>query len=713
MKRSKPHALFILMISVHGLIRDAEPELGSDADTGGQIKYVLELVRGLSELDDIGQIELITRRIRDARIATDYNRKIEPVSHSHHKVRIVRIQAGPDGYMPKEQLWDYLDTLSDNLLDWLYEQPHMPDLIHGHYADGGYVGTRIAKQLGVPLVFTGHSLGRDKRKQLLAKGMTNEDIDQNYNIVRRINAEETVLANANLVIASTHHEVEEQYALYNYYDPSRMVVIPPGTDLKLFYPPGAQEKIAFANKVAPFLSEPDKPMILAICRPDERKNLLTLIEAYGESKALQNKANLLLVLGNRHDIRQIDSDTKSVLLNVLMLIDTYDLYGKVAYPKQHRPKEVPQIYRLVAQSGGVLVNPALTEPFGLTLLEAAASGLPVVATENGGPVDIIRNCKNGLLVDPLDRESITQALLKMLRSSATWQSAAKSGIEGVKQHYSWYRHADHYLKQVRDIIHKSPLLETLAPLVISRTYRDRAIFSSLDENLIGDEAALEQYVKWIKAQRKSVVFGIATARRLDSALALLRKHNVPHPDVLISSMGTRIHYTTELVEDDNWMEHISYQWNETLVRRILSNTPGLVLQPLTEQTTYKISYFYDPEVAPDKQSIIDLLHSREATVNVILYMEKFLDIMPTRASKGQALRYITKRLGIPLENTLVSGGTGGNIDMMSGNTRAVVVANRNSNELQQLSGQERIYFSPKSYAAGILDAIDYYQFLDV
>mgnify|MGYP000069541195 CR=1 FL=1 len=49
----------------------------------------------------------------------------------------------------------------------------------------------------------------------------------------------------------------------------------------------------------------------------------------------------------------------------------------------------------VAANGGVFINPALTEPFGLTLLEAAASGLPVVATENGGPVDIIANCKNG------------------------------------------------------------------------------------------------------------------------------------------------------------------------------------------------------------------------------------------------------------------------------------------------------------------------------
>ena len=54
----------------------------------------------------------------------------------------------------------------------------------------------------------------------------------------------------------------------------------------------------------------------------------------------------------------------------------------------------------------MFVNPALTEPFGLTLIEAAASGLPVVATNDGGPQDILRLCGNGVLVDPLDADEM-------------------------------------------------------------------------------------------------------------------------------------------------------------------------------------------------------------------------------------------------------------------------------------------------------------------
>ena len=84
-----------------------------------------------------------------------------------------------------------------------------------------------------------------------------------------------------------------------------------------------------------------------------------------------------------------------------------DLYGKVAYPKHHRPDDVSLLYRLAALSRGIFVNPALTEPFGLTLIEAAASGLPIVATEDGGPQDIIGHCHNGLLIDPLDSEAMS------------------------------------------------------------------------------------------------------------------------------------------------------------------------------------------------------------------------------------------------------------------------------------------------------------------
>jgi sucrose-phosphate synthase len=399
------------------------------------------------------------------------------------------------------------------------------------------------------------------------------------------------------------------------------------------------------------------------------------------------------------------------MTNILLWIDTYDLYGKVAVPKHHGPDEVPQIYRMVAASRGVFINPALTEPFGLTLLEAAASGLPLVATENGGPVDIIGNCGNGMLINPLDRQEISDALLEFLTDADAWQRASEKGMAGVRQYYTWKAHAEHYLQQVTALQGKyEPLPETHVPQGTVR-YRDRAIITDLDQNLIGDAKALQTFSRLIGDNRRCVTFGVATGRRLDSALALIRKHKIPRPDVLISSLGTRIHYGQALTADDFWSDHIDSDWKPQRIKRLLATQPGLKLQPKHEQSYFKVSYYYDAREAPSIDRINTLLRQHEVTANVFHSFGQFLDVVPSRASKGQALRYVSHRLDIPLKQMLVAGGSGADEDMMRGNTLAVIVGNRHCEELSELSeDQERIFLAEKPFAAGIMEAADHYDF---
>jgi sucrose-phosphate synthase len=106
------------------------------------------------------------------------------------------------------------------------------------------------------------------------------------------------------------------------------------------------------------------------------------------------------------------------------------------------------------------------------------------------------------------------------------------------------------------------------------------------------------------------------------------------------------------------------------------------------------------------------MRQHEITANLFLSFGQFLDIVPARASKGQALRFVAQRLEIPLENTLVAGGSGADEDMMRGNPMAVVVANRHHEELSQLDTRDRIYFADRPHAAGILEAIDHFDFFN-
>lgn len=702
--------LHILLISVHGLIRARNLELGRDADTGGQTKYVLELAKALACQSAVGRVALVTRLINDESIDVDYKNPVEKVSD---KFQIIRIKAGPDEYIAKEQLWPHLDTFADNLYMWLNGQPRLPDVIHSHYADAGYVGVRLANLTGLPLVHTGHSLGRDKYSRLLAIGMETEQIEERYRMQSRISAEEDCLSCAELIITSTRNEIESQYELYDYYTPEKMAVIPPGTDLEEFHPavdaePSRSHPIQ--NWLNQFLRHPEKPVILALSRPDERKNIVSLLEAYGQNKSLQRLANLVIVAGNREDIRELNHGAQSVLTELLWVIDVYELYGLVALPKHHSAEDVPEIYRCAAASKGVFVNPALTEPFGLTLLEAAASGLPLVATENGGPVDIIGNCKNGLLVDPLSREAIADALLSILQNPSLWQKFSSNGLRNIARFYSWEAHAQSYLDLLKTLVSKRQTVAPIASTHQFRTYRKRALFTAIDNTLLGDNEGLEEFKKVVRTNRRQFLFGIATGRRLDSVLTILKRHCIAAPDVLITSLGTEIYYTAELIPDVAWSLHIDHSWTPLVLRRVLESLPGLSPQRKSEQSRFKVSYFYDVQLAPPIEEILGVLRQQDLSVNATLSFGQYLDLVPARASKGQALRYVTSRYNIPLDHTLVTGGSGGDADMLRGNTLGVVVANRHQEELSDLTANEQVFFASRAHAWGILEAISHYNF---
>ncbi len=281
----------------------------------------------------------------------------------------------------------------------------------------------------------------------------------------------------------------------------------------------------------------------------------------------------------------------------------------------------------------------------------------------------------------------------------------------MREHYAWEAHAQSYLEMVRPIVEKTsePLLRQ-RPARRSMLYHDRAIFSDLDQNLLGNPDSLPELIQVIRDNRKCASFGIATGRRLDSALKVMKKHGIPEPDVLITSGGSAIHYAPKLTEDTAWTRHIEKQWTPQVVRRVLDALPGLVLQSKKEQSRFKISYYIDPDKAPTLEEINRLLHQEEQAVNTIMSFGQFLDVLPIRASKGLALRYVAASWDIPLNHILVAGGSGADEDMMRGKTLAVVVGNRHHEELSKLEDSESIYFAQKEGAGGILEALDHYDF---
>jgi sucrose-phosphate synthase len=726
----KKNGIYLQLISIHGLIRGHSLELGRDADTGGQTKYVVELAKALASHEDVGQVDLVTRLVHDKKLSGDYSKPIEELTDG---ARIVRIQCGGRKYLRKELLWPHLEEFIDKTIKFITSQDRPPDIFHGHYADAGYVAMQLAAAFDTPFFFTGHSLGKNKLAKLLADGMKKSEIDRLYKISTRIETEENIIKAADMIITSTQQEIDQQYGLYDNGAAASYTVIPPGIELDAFYPyydsqldidllseEAKQTKITLSNELHRFWPKPEKPFILAVCRPDHRKNITGLIDAYGMNKELQAIANLAIFAGIRQDINAMGDNERAVLTDMLLQMDRYDLYGKMAIPKKHDfATEIPTLYRMCAQSRGVFINPALVEPFGLTLIEASACGLPIVATNEGGPVDIIKNCESGLLVDVGQPEAISGALKDILIDQSLWDTFSNNGINGVRKHYSWATHCQHTMQ-----LYYRLLPEHQAKTANKSSYQQnqerpsfgkrltslrKLMITDIDNTLIGDEDSLYQLLALFEENRSRLAWGVATGRSLELTLDAMTEYNIPLPDILICSVGTEMYYGPDLRMDKGWQKHISHKWKPERIKETLAQFDFLVFQEAEGQRSHKISYYLENK-DNRLQRIKEALNQRKLLCQVIYSHNQFLDILPNRASKGKAVDYLRYKYDFLPRHVMVAGDSGNDADMLQGKTRGLIVGNH-SEELNYLKDAPRIYFSQGEYAAGIIEGLYHYGLL--
>jgi len=671
---------------------------------------------------------VLTRLIVDKTVSDDYARPIEKISD---KCSIVRIQCGGRKYMRKELLWPHLDEYIDKTIKYIKRQKRIPDIVHGHYPDAGFVASQLSDIFGLPLIYTGHSLGRSKLDRLLKEGLSEKDIIKKFKIDYRIQMEEDILKKADLVVTSTTQEINGQYNLYRNKGLPKFEVVPPGLDIDKFYPyyhdalPELEKnetelyaQASILEELHRFFKHPDKPLILSLCRPDKRKNIAGLIEAFGEDMELQSMANLAVFAGIRKDISDMEDNERDVLTEMLLLMDKYDLYGKMAIPKKHDFEyEVPELYRVAAEKRGVFVNSALTEPFGITLIEAAACGLPIIAPHDGGPEDIIQNCQCGVLVDTTNSQAIAKAARQIIANQNKWKQYSKSGIMSIQKHYTWKSHADSYMQALERMLQvfestKMKVAVPSDPIGRRLTQLNHFLITDIDNTLIGeDNPYLDELLQLLHRHRDQIGFGVATGRTVDSACAYLNNFSVPAPDVIISSVGAEIYYGPKLHYGRGWDTHISAKWDRDKIVTLLKNFSFLTCQEEETQRPFKVSYIMEPG-KDHLATIHDHLLRNKCRYNLIYSHNRFVDILPFRASKGKALRYISYKWEVPLSNFLVCGDSGNDEEMLRGEPKAVVVGNYSA-ELEGLRKRRNIYFAQQTNAGGILEGIDHYNFIPI
>jgi sucrose-phosphate synthase len=721
--------LRISLINIHGLLKGSGLEIGRDADNGGQTKYVYELAEFLSQHEDVEHVHVFTRLIDDPNLSPEYAVPIEIIND---KLDIRRIPFLGKKYKAKEQLWEGLDTFVNGIVQHIKLHDIFPNWIHSHYGDAGYVASELSTILNIPFAHTGHSLGFHKKNKLLESGLSEEEIEKKFKFRQRIAAEEKTLELSEFIVTSTEQEIET-YKPYKNFELGKYHAISPGIDTRKFVPyyhreqdadkqmEEEQRKYWVSETISKFLINPHKPFILALSRPDRHKNLHTLIEVYGKDKELQSIANLVIFAGIRKDISKMPESEKDVLTDLLLLMDKYDLYGKMAIPKKHDVEnEVSIIYRYAAEKRGVFVNLALHENFGLTVIESASSGLPVVVTKNGGPSEIIPTCQNGELVNPLDENEIKKALRNILTNENQWKYYSNNGAINIQKHYSWLSHVNQYVDLVNENLSLSSgsgIKKQHYPNInIERLKRkvEHLFVSDIDGTLIEpklNNPGLKELKEHLINRTDKMAFALASGRNLALVKQVIEEEQFPLPDFIICSVGTEIYYTNgkDYILDKGWAKFLAGRWKREDIVSRLQEVPWLRLQEEEAQNPYKISYYYDKEKY-DHEQLIRVLGTGWYKVNIIPSHGEFLDFIPKRASKGNAIKFLCRKWSIPLSNVIAAGDSGNDIDMFRGSIKGIIVGNR-SVELANYETTKSIYVAKDAASSGILEGLKHYKII--
>src|SRR5439155_20189867 len=197
----------------------------------------------------------------------------------------------------------------------------------------------------------------------------------------------------------------------------------------------------------------------------------------------------------------------------------------------------------------------------------------------------------------------------------------------------------------------------------------------IDDTLTGNKAAIREINQFVSTH-DDVIFGVATGRALESARETLKSWSIAEPQFFISSVGTAIHQNFGKLElNKKWKRHIQFRWQPNRAKEVLSHMHGLVPQEPEALSEFKISYYYENADEKLAGAIKSLLRKNLLQARVVISRNYCVDILPVRASKGHALRFLASEWKIDLDRIIAAGDSGDDLGMLSGMVNAIVGGN--------------------------------------
>jgi D-inositol-3-phosphate glycosyltransferase len=416
----------IAMLSVHAC---PLARLGG-RDSGGMNVYVRELARVLGQ------------RGLEVDVFTRWREKYDPrIQQLGENARVIHIESGPIGYLPKMAVYDHLDEFTAKVDEHVAAEGRAYDLIHAHYWLSASVARSLASRWSVPRIQMFHTLGLVKREVM------DEDIDGESDV--RVTIERQAVSESAALVAASEIELAELRDLYGA-DPANVHIIPCGVDPNVFRPmrqADAREKLG---------RDQCERIVLFVGRIEQIKGIDVLLRALG--LLLGRRPDLrsdicLLVVGGALDAQDDESETEKIQ-ELRRLVHQHRMEANVNFVGS-LDQETLALYYAAAD---VCAVPSLTESFGLVALEAMACGTPVVGTRVGGLQTLIEDGESGLLVPAGDAQALAGAIERVLTDHRLRMHLAH-GARDRAEHFTWQSVGEKIAALYDTVLAASPALE--------------------------------------------------------------------------------------------------------------------------------------------------------------------------------------------------------------------------------------------------------------
>ena len=305
------------------------------------------------------------------------------------------------------------------------------DVYEAHAASGyGLIGAFKKQGVNVPFVQTIHGVLADEYVQaVLSGGMSFRGRIANLFMCRLALHEAETARNATLVVTISKYSQQKIFQYYNV-DSTKIRIVPNGVDTEKFQPAGDCEEARRYIRIG------NKQIVLFVGRLIPRKGVCYLVDA--AKKIVKERRETLFVLVGDGPLRN----------SIFAEVERAGLKRSFVFLGDISEEVLPQLYRCA----DVFVLPSIQEGQGIVLLEAQASGKPVVAFNVSGVTEAMRPGETGLLVKAADSAALADALLRLLSDDAM---RGKMGIEGrrfVRKELSWDVCAERMIGVYREAI---------------------------------------------------------------------------------------------------------------------------------------------------------------------------------------------------------------------------------------------------------------------